>query len=242
MKETKLRIFTVSLIVSLFFSFLVSLSVYLLKEKQDFNIKQDRLKHILSLVDQKDLEMRIALIDIKTGDYEFINSDTDFFKNFRLLSTDQTAIKIKKDEDIIGIGSHPSKMPAYLFFKNGNLERVVLFVYGNGLWSTMYGFIGISGDLNTITGITFFDQKETPGLGGEVDNPNWKKLWKGKKLFDEMGNFRFKVSKGIDEYSVDGLSGATMTTKGVNNIIKFWFGLNGYGKFLRKIKGNIHGN
>lgn len=242
MKETKLRIFFVSLVVALFFSFLVSLSVYLLKEKQDSNIQQDRLKHILSLVGDRELQMNIVMVDIKTGKYEHINSDSVFFKNFKVLSTGENAIKIPKKDDIIGIGSHPSKMPAYIFSKDGKLKKIVLFVYGNGLWSTMYGFIGLSEDLNTIEGITFFDQKETPGLGGEVDNPNWKKQWRGKKLFDNEGNFKFTVSKGIDQFSVDGLSGATMTTKGVNNIIRYWFGPNGYGKFLENIKGRDHGN
>lgn len=241
MKESKLRIFTVSLIVALFFSFLVSLSVYLLKEKQDYNIKQDRLNHILSIVNDNSLEMKTVLVDIKTGNYQKIESDSDFFKNFRILATDKTAIKINKKDDLIGIGSHPSRMPAYLFYRGDKIEKIVLLIYGNGLWSTMYGFISLNKDLNTISGITFFDQKETPGLGGEVDNPNWKKQWQNKKLFNEKGELVFKVSKGSDQFSVDGLSGATMTTKGVDNIVKYWFGPNGYQKFLKQLKGEIYG-
>ncbi len=242
MRESKLRIFTVSLIVALFFSFLVSLSVYLLKEKQDYNIKQDRLNHILSIVNDNTFQMKTIMVDIKTGNYEKIDSDAEFFKNFRLLATDKTAIKIPKKDDLIGVGSHPSKIPAYLFYRGDKIEKIVLLVFGNGLWSTMYGFISLNSDLNTIEGITFFEQKETPGLGGEVDNPNWKKQWKSKKLFDDKGELKFKVSKGVDQFSVDGLSGATMTTKGVENIIKYWFGPNGYKKFLEKLKGVQNGS
>ncbi|MEF3255186.1 MAG: NADH:ubiquinone reductase (Na(+)-transporting) subunit C [Deferribacterales bacterium] len=237
MKETKSRIFIVSLAVALFFSLVVSSTVAILKEKQDRNIKEDRLKHILTVAgDFK--KMKILLLDLKTDEYRQIDNDVDFYNRFRTLSTGKDAIKLTKDNDLIGVGSIPSRIPVYLFYDDGGrLVRVVFFIYGNGLWSTMYGFIGVEKDLKTIYGITFYDQKETPGLGGEVDNPNWKMKWKGKKIFKDDGELALKVGKNIDNdiYTVDGLSGATMTTKGVDNIIKFWFGENGYGRFLKKL-------
>ncbi|MCX8083351.1 MAG: NADH:ubiquinone reductase (Na(+)-transporting) subunit C [Calditerrivibrio sp.] len=237
MKETKAKIFMVSLGVALFFSFIVSATVQLLKDKQEENVRLDRLKHIFSLVENGSIEPKVLLVDIKTGDSKEVTSDVDFFNNFRLLATGEGAVKINKKDDFIGVGSHPRYMPVYLFYDGDKLINAVFFVYGNGLWSTMYGFLSLKGDLRTIQGITFFDQKETPGLGGEVDNPIWKAKWEGKKLFDDDGRFRFSVSKGSDQFSVDGLSGATLTTRGVDNIVKFWFGDNGYKKFLERLKG-----
>ena len=60
----------------------------------------------------------------------------------------------------------------------GALDLVVLPVHGLGLWSILYGFVALDADLETIRGLTYYEHKETPGLGGEVDNPRWKSLWK----------------------------------------------------------------
>ncbi|MCA1927136.1 MAG: NADH:ubiquinone reductase (Na(+)-transporting) subunit C [Calditerrivibrio sp.] len=244
MKESKFRILFISFIVALFFSFIVSSSVSLLKDRQEKNIRLDRLKHILSVAGDG-YNMKIAMVDMRNGDYSFVDSDDEFYKNFRMLATGGSSIKLSKVENIIGVGSYPSKMPVYIFYDDkGVMQRMVLLIYGNGLWSTMYGFIGLEKDLATVSSITFYDQKETPGLGGEVDNPSWKALWKGKKIYDDNGDVTLSVKKGGDGslYSVDGLSGATMTTKGVDNIIKFWFGDNGYRKFFKKFTGEKNGN
>ena len=84
-------------------------------------------------------------------------------------------------------------------------------MYGRGLWSTMYGFVSVAPDANTIKGITYYDQGETAGLGGEIANPRWQAQFVDKKLFDEQGNQKFKIYKGSSaadkEHGVDGLSG-----------------------------------
>ncbi len=139
-------------------------------------------------------------------------------------------------------------MVVYLVMKNDRTEKVILPIYGKGLWSTMYGFIALDDDLETIRGITFYDPAETPGLGGEIDNPRWKIIWKGKKVYDKNGNVKISVIKGkVDqlkpnaEYQVDGITGATLTARGVDSTIKFWLGNNGYGPFLKKLIGELHG-
>ncbi|MOA31350.1 Na(+)-translocating NADH-quinone reductase subunit C [compost metagenome] len=113
---------------------------------------------------------------------------------------------------------------------------------GYGLWSTLYGFLALKGDLNTVVGLGFYQHGETPGLGGEVDNPKWKALWNGKSLFDEQGQLAIQIIKGsVDAQSpnashqVDGLAGATLTSKGVHNLLHFWLGENGFGPFLAKL-------
>lgn len=127
----------------------------------------------------------------------------------------------------------------------GVLQMVILPVWGKGLWSTLRGFIALESDLQTVRGLTFYDHKETPGLGGEVDNPRWKALWPGRKAFDQEGDVAISVVKGPagsvqdDPFHVDGLSGATITSRGVTNLIQFWLGDDGYGPYLTRLRGGM---
>lgn len=120
-------------------------------------------------------------------------------------------------------------------------QRIILPIHGKGLWSTMYGFLALdANDLNTIKSLSFYEHGETPGLGGEVDNPRWKKKWVGKEAFDEGWNPAVAVIKGTappdDPHKVDGLSGATITSRGVGDLVQFWLGPEGYGPYLEKRK------
>jgi len=140
----------------------------------------------------------------------------------------------------------PNNALVYEVQKDGKLEALIFPVEGKGLWSTLYGFLALEADANTVKGITFYEHGETPGLGGEVDNPRWKALWPGRKVFDSAGAPKLGVKKGAagspeaDPYQVDGLSGATITSRGVTSLVQFWMGENGYGPYLdryRKEKG-----
>ncbi|MCV5901050.1 FMN-binding protein, partial [Escherichia coli] len=73
----------------------------------------------------------------------------------------------------------------YLVKNGDDVSKVIIPVHGNGLWSMMYAFVAVETDGNTVSGITYYEQGETPGLGGEVENPSWRAQWVGKKLFDE---------------------------------------------------------
>lgn len=114
----------------------------------------------------------------------------------------------------------------------------VFLIWGNGLWSTMYGYIALEADLKTVKGITFYEQGETAGLGGEIVNPNWVAQWPGKKVFDEAGNVILNVTKfgqvKDSSYQVDGISGATITSVAVGATVQAWFSDEAYGKFLKK--------
>ena len=116
-------------------------------------------------------------------------------------------------------------------------------IFGKGLWGTLYGYLALRSDLETIQGITFYQHKETPGLGGEVDNPSWKAQWEGVKLFDEEGAPAALVFKGPapsdNPFAVDGLSGATITSRGVTNLIRYWASEDGYGPYLRKLADEL---
>ena len=107
----------------------------------------------------------------------------------------------------------------------------------------MYGFVALDRDLTTVKGFTFYEHGETPGLGGEVDNPSWKASWVGKNIYNATGNLKIEVIKekvNPDNkdaiYQVDGLSGATLTTRGINNLVRFWLSADGYGPFIENLR------
>ena len=91
----------------------------------------------------------------------------------------------------------PNKAVVYQRVDDGDVLAIILPVEGKGLWSTLYGFIALAPDTRTIEGITFYEHGETPGLGGEVDNPSWKALWPGRKAFDEDWEPAIEVIKGL---------------------------------------------
>jgi len=123
---------------------------------------------------------------------------------------------------------------------DGSFESVVLPVSGYGLWGIMYGYLALEGDGNTVQGIGFYDHKETPGLGGEISNPRWQAQWPGKQIYGGNSEVTFAVVKGGGPgvSQVDALSGATLTSRGVENMIAFWLGERGFGRFLNnEVKG-----
>ena len=126
--------------------------------------------------------------------------------------------------------------------KAGKVSALILPIEGYGLWGTLYGYLSLAPDAETIQGIVFYDHKETPGLGGEVENPRWVALWPGRKAFDENGKVAIRVKKGAagpvesDPYQVDGLSGATITSRGVTNMLSLWLGDDGFGPFLDQFR------
>ena len=145
-------------------------------------------------------------------------------------------------EDIAIIKNRENVGKFYLLRNEDNsINKVILPVRGYGLWGTLFGYISIENDFNTVAGLEFYEHKETPGLGAEVDNPKWKSLWPGKQLY-KNNEVALEVIKGkVPEgdmnlaYKVDGLSGATITSRGVTNMIKFWFSDSGYANLFSEL-------
>ena len=127
---------------------------------------------------------------------------------------------------------------------SGEVDMIVLPIKGYGLWGTLYGFLALDADTRMVRGITYYQHKETPGLGGEVDNPAWKALWPGRMVVDESGKLAIEVIKGqagspdSDPHRVDGLAGATITSRGVTNMLRFWLGENGFGPYLERFRAS----
>lgn len=124
---------------------------------------------------------------------------------------------------------------------DGAVEQIVLPIEGMGMWGTVYGFLAMDRDGNTVRGLTFYEQKETPGLGGEIANPSWQALWVGRKAYGADGTPQLAVIKGqagppaVDPHRVDGLSGATITSRGITRVVRFWLSADGYATFLQSL-------
>jgi Na+-transporting NADH:ubiquinone oxidoreductase subunit C len=153
------------------------------------------------------------------------------------------SVEIPPELDRAKIKRREIAAPVYLVKEGDRVVQYVLPVYGKGLWSTLYGFVALEADLRTISGITFYEHGETPGLGGEVDNERWKEQWRGKSAFDEAGEPQIDVIKGRveagtpgAEHQIDGLSGATITSNGVEGLVNYWLGADGFGPYFERVR------
>ncbi len=179
------------------------------------------------------------LVDLKTG--QLLDKDPATFNQALALKDPQMSLTLEGSQDPAGIKRRSNLAEIYLVRDpQKRIQEVVLPVYGNGLWSMMYAFVALDTDGRTVKGITYYDQGETPGLGGEVENPNWRAQFVGKKVLDDNGLPALKVMKGAarpgDDYAVDGLSGATLTSNGVQHSFDFWMGELGFGPFLKNVR------
>ncbi|HAT1573069.1 TPA: Na(+)-translocating NADH-quinone reductase subunit C [Kluyvera cryocrescens] len=186
------------------------------------------------------------LVDLKSG--AMLDSDPAKFNQSMALKDPQQSVALEANEDPAGIKRRSNVVEIYLIKdEQQKIQEIVLPVYGNGLWSMMYAFVALDTDGRTIKGITYYDQGETPGLGGEIENPNWRAQFIGKRVVDDNGQPALRVMKGAapqgDLYAVDGLSGATLTANGVQHSFNFWMGEMGFGPFLKQVRegGLNHG-
>lgn len=236
-------------------SILVSTAAVVLKPRQDANKKIEKRRNILKagglLKENADIEaifserIKPVIIELKTGeqlskDKMTGDLDPETYDIKRISRNPDFSRVIPSNEDRAGIKRMPTHMLLYLVKEENKISQIIFPVHGSGLWSIIYGFLSLDRDLKTVRGFTVYAHEETPGLGGEVDNPKWQASWNGKTVFNETGELVLKVLKGkakpdsTDE--IDGLSGATITTRGVDNFIKFWFGPGGYRPFLEKLR------
>jgi Na+-transporting NADH:ubiquinone oxidoreductase subunit C len=188
-----------------------------------------------------DKRIKTRLVDLATGDLLPQGKIDERSYDQRKARNDPAASRVAPPNNA-GIGRLPSYGIVHFVMKGDAVEQVVIAVEGLGMWGTIYGFLALGPDGNTVRGLTYYDQKETPGLGGEIANPQWLALWRGRKAFDDKWNVKLSVIKGTagppesDPSHVDGLSGATVTSNAVTRLMQFWLSDEGYGKFLRKFR------
>jgi len=245
------KVLTVALLLCLVCSILVSAAAVGLSDRQKRNKVEEKKRNILQAsglyregvpIAEQYAQIEPRLIDLKTGWFS-TDFDPATFDSRAAASDSQLNREIPTDLDLAGIKRRSRYKNVYLVRENGALQQLILPVHGKGLWSTMYGFISLANDLTTVQGFSFYEHGETPGLGGEVDNPNWKRQWQGKKIYDEQGRLRIHVIKGqVDRdapnavYQADGLAGSTLTSRGVDHLLKYWLGEDGYRPLLEKLQ------
>jgi Na+-transporting NADH:ubiquinone oxidoreductase subunit C len=197
----------------------------------------------------------VQIVDLRTGEQaaeqckaavEKERAVSDIYSEYDQLWASKTppakglSVKLTKKEDPCGIKKREIYSQVFLLKnKAGEIERYVFPVRGNGLWSLMQGYLAVEPDFQTVAGLTFYQQAETPGLGGEVENPQWKKKWLDKQIYDGQGDVALKVIKGDQNQNpngVDALSGATITSNGVTNMLEFWMGKDGFGPYIQRQK------
>lgn len=233
--------------VCLVASMVVSAAAVALRPLQEVNALKDKQVNILQVAgiydpDADVLEAFAAfephVLELATGEFS-AEFDAASFDD-RAAAEDPTTSRVLTD-DPAGIGRQADFVTIYLLRDDaGDVDKVILPIHGYGLWSTLYGFIALEENGNDIFGLQFYDHAETPGLGAEVDNPRWRALWSGAKLHDEDGTLQITVAKTAppagDAYHIDALAGATLTSVGVDNLIRFWMGEAGYAPFLENLK------
>lgn len=263
--DTTGKTLLVATVLCVFCSIFVAYSVVALRPEQEANKQLDKNRSILAAaglqVADREVEKMFAerieprVVNIETGDYLTEASATENWEkailakplNYDARKAAKTAGQNKEIDpalDLAVIKRQPRYAVVYLV-KNaqGQVDSLVLPVNGYGLWSTLYGFLALKTDTSTVVGLGFYEHAETPGLGGEVDNPKWKSNWPGKQVFDGEGKVKIRLIKGsVDPaipdaaHQVDGLAGATLTSRGVTNLLNYWLGNNGFGPFLAKVK------
>ena len=254
-RESTSRTLMVALAVSLVSSVFVAGAAVSLKPVQVENRLLDKQRSILSIAGLGDAEMssrevkdlfagriKARVVDLQTGEYTDAH-DAQLFDPLKAARDPKLSDALDGEEDIALIKRRERFTTVYMVEKDGKLESLILPIRGYGLWSTLHGFMAVKGDLNTVVGMGFYQHAETPGLGGEVDNPKWKALWPGKVLFDAQGKPAIHIVKGgVDpaspdaKHRVDGLAGATLTSNGVDRLLQFWLGEQGFGPYLAKLR------
>lgn len=246
---------------------LVSFAAVALKPLQVNNKEADMKKNILDvaglLEEGADINSAFAekieakIVDLETGDY-VENISANEYDQRKAAKDPAQSVAIPKANDIAHIRVKAKYAKVFLVKEGGAIKSIILPVNGYGLWSTLYGFLSLDPDGQTVQSINFYDQAETPGLGGEVVNPNWRALWKGKKVYAEsdqpslekgliteadVGEPALSLIKGVvdntkpgSQYQVDGLAGATLTSTGVTNLVRYWMSNEGFAPYIKKVR------
>lgn len=214
--------FMFSIVMVVVVAVLLALAAILLGPYQAQNVKLEKMQNILGSIgvisDPKDAEklfnqyIREQLVLNNKG--EKVTGGISAFD-----------IDLKKELDKLRTGGADKQLfPLFVFSKESKLYYVIP-ARGKGLWGPIWGYVALEGDLNTVYGASFGHKGETPGLGAEINTIEFQKQFKGKKIYDNSGNFvSVKVVKGgappEDEHGVDAISGGTITSNGVTEMLK----------------------
>lgn len=248
--------FIVAIGVSLVCSVLVASTAVLLKPEQEKNRTLFRQQIVLEVAGIYEPGADIAalfegvetrLVELDSGEY-VDSPEAESFDALAAANDPELGVAIPPELDTAVIRRRARFAPIYVLHDGTTIEQVILPVYGAGLWSTMYGYLALEGDGNTVRGLQFYEHAETPGLGDQIDRADWRAQWPGKQLFDADGNLRIEVVRGQVPpggdvlHQVDGLSGATLTGRGVSDLLQYWTGPHGFGPYLERLRREASGD
>lgn len=254
-KDTMSKTLIVALTLCIVCSLVVSGAAVLLKDAQVANKSRDLKRNVLAAagllqdgisVEKQFEQVTTRVVDLNTGKFTDAVS-VEGFDQRKSAKMPSMSMELSDDQDLAKISRRENYALVYLVEKQGELDKVILPIHGYGLWSTLYGFLALERDVNTISGLGFYEHGETPGLGGEVDNPKWKSLWVGKKVYRDQDVAIALVKGSVNpaasdvQYKVDGLAGATLTSVGVTNLVQFWLGQMGFQPFLSNLRSGEAG-
>ncbi|MCP4407828.1 MAG: Na(+)-translocating NADH-quinone reductase subunit C [Gammaproteobacteria bacterium] len=249
-KDSIANVLIVAISLCLVCSVLVSTAAVVLRPIQERNKAIDRKKNILKAaglleegkaVDELFKQIETKMVELATGEYvEHI--DLQKYKLKQALKDPELSAPLAAKEDIAKLRRQEKYSVVYLVKDQEQIKNIILPIRGAGLYSTLYGFLALDRNGSTISGMSFYEQGETPGLGGEIENPRWLAKWQGKQIYDATGAAKIEVIKGVVDKSrpeavhqVDSIAGATLTSRGVGNLVRFWFSEAGYQPLLSRI-------
>jgi Na+-transporting NADH:ubiquinone oxidoreductase subunit C len=231
-RQSNLYIILYSAGLTIFCGAILAFASISLKDKQDANIALEQKGNILATVISLEEDAPIEQI---------------YKQRIRGFVIDYNGNEVPGEPSKIVVAAEYKKkpqervLPVYEFINETDstkVEAVVLPVFGYGLWNNIWGFVALESDFNTVRGVKFAHAGETPGLGARIDADEIQSRYKGKKIFENDVLMSIVMMKGEgmnysdNLHKVDGMSGATLTAKGVNNMLKDYFGC--YEKYLKK--------
>jgi Na+-transporting NADH:ubiquinone oxidoreductase subunit C len=237
-------------------SVLVGVSTVGLRPLQERNALIERSRNIVALSGLVDpsvslsgeeileavAQMDVRVLNIDTGEFDDTIDPEEFNPRSAALDS-EFGVAIPQDQDLAQLGRRSRFEIVYLAYKDDEIHRVILPIVGQGMWSTLYGYIALENDFSTIAAATFYEQAETAGIGDRIADPGWLEVWPGRTLFGNDGAYRFRIAAGpVDPgsaaaaHEVDGISGATVTATAVSRLVQYWFGPHGYEPFLENLR------
>ncbi len=247
-KDSTPKTLFVAITLCLFASMIVTAAAVSLRPLQEANALRDMQVNILQVaglydenrpVDEIFTAFTPKIVDLRTGQFTSRFNIEEFTK---INAARDPELSIALEDDPAIISRRANFVLVYLLHDEAEaLDKIIIPVHGAGLWGRMHGFIALEEDGNEIYGLQFYQHAETPGLGDKIDAPAWRQSWQGQLLHNPAGELKIAIARGapsaeMKPHHIDGLAGATLTARGVDNLVRFWMGEQGFGLFLANLK------
>ena len=228
MNRSKVYSVVFVLIITVFWGFVLSFAATSLREPQQANEQRNIRENILRAVGLMEREQKLEPEEINQL---YDDSVESFLVDHEgKVIPGSSADGVDLEEELENPDPAAWRLPVFVVTEGGRASVYAIPVYGQGLWSTLYGYLALEDDLDTVKGITFYKHGETAGLGAEIEQAWFQDNFVGKRIFDGSALRSIQVVKGKvadvfsnaadHTYAVDGISGASITGRGVTNLLQ----------------------